>query len=601
MKKISTFMLLVSVLWYAAAASGNTAAIIVAAIVTLTAFPIWAYVVAKKTGRNPWKWTLLSILLPLIGPLILAVTARKDIAAVKHKEMTEGRKGFWENRFGKFGGLIPYVSVLLFMLALAGLSKIGLDLSFPASSASHHSDMSYDVINGNETANLANGGLWLRASSFDLFSNMEYGGRIYAINETSALNVYKYCDDSARNLCELKGFIYYINQSDNDSIYRIDTSKAVKGEKLTEDSVLHFCIAEKIYYINKKDNNSIYCIDWDGKNKKKLSGNSASGLFQDYGNLYYINTEDNHINRMTIDGKNNEKFIDDRAGQIFTHNCRIYYINLDDCNRIYSVSNDGTGRRKESDYSADCLCFDAFSFYFANKDDQGRIYMLEGQIAEKLSDYTNCTNINALFGSVMFMSNGRQKFINTSNVISPVEYFPGISSMYDDSQAVLPSPPQLPAPPALIQQEGGTNIPPLPSINPEIIPSDIPAPDPDAFTRSNSPIVRGQTWPDYLPKDIPPIPANIVWIWGDPDIVRIQFKDLSLQGLLNYLKLMKDNGFSLEYIIYVQPGEILSEDDQKKLVKQGKFDAVRMKKDKYNFYIEYGANEGTYDLNVKDF
>jgi len=298
-------MLLVGIFWYVAATSGNTAAIIAASIVTLTAFPAWgAFVVAKKTGRDPWKWALISILLPLVGPLILAVSARIDIAAVRYKERKGRRqKRFWESRFGKFGELIPYVAVLLIVLILAGLAKTGAGIPFFSASASRQSDMSYGVINGNETANLVNGGLWLQTNLFILFSNMEDGGKIYAVNDMSGLNVYRYCDDSARNLCELKGFIYYINEPDNDRIYRIDTSKPVKGEKLTDDPVSQFCVADRIYYINNDDKNRIYRIDWDGKNKKKLCNDSALSLFQDNGNLYYISKDDNYIKRMTADGK----------------------------------------------------------------------------------------------------------------------------------------------------------------------------------------------------------------------------------------------------------------------------------------------------------
>ncbi|MEL7654799.1 MAG: hypothetical protein AAGU75_02695 [Bacillota bacterium] len=279
MKKISTFMLLVSILWYAAATSGNFTAFIAAIIVTLAAFPIWAFVVAGKIGRNPWKWALLCILLPLIGPLVLAVTAREDITAAQRKEIEEGKKGFWESRFSKFGELIPYVLVFLIVLVLAGLPKLG----------------------------------------------------------------------------------------------------------------------------------------WEGK----------------------------------------------------------------------------------------------------------------------------------------------QKFINTSNVSTPVEYFP----------------------------------------------SSLSTPDPGAFERdkSNIPFSGEQAWPDYLPKDIPPIPADIDLVWADSITARIFFRNLAPDDFSDYLREMENNGFSLEYVIYTQPGVTLSEDDLKRLSREGKFDAVRIKKDKYNFYIEYGANEGTYDLNVKDF
>jgi hypothetical protein len=352
MKKISTSVLLVGIFWYIAATSGNTAVIIAAFIVTLTAFPAWAFVVAKKTGRDPWKWALISILLPLIGPLILAVSARNDIAAVRYKERAEGKKGFWESRFGKFGELIPYVAVLLIVLILAGLAKTGVGIPFFSASASRQPDMSYDVINGNETANLVNGGLYGVGSQADIPSSP--------------------------------------------------------------------------------------------------------------------------------------------------------------------------------------------------------------QSAELPSQPTP----------------------------------PQVTEL----------PPQLTELPSQPQQSTDVNIPPPPSIDISMIQSALPAPDPGAFDRSNSifPIAE-KAWPDYLPEDIPPIPANIVWLWADPDIVRIQFEGLSLQGLFGYLNLLKENGFDLEYVFYKNPGEILSEDELKELVKQGKFDAVRIKKGKYNFYIEYGMNGGTYDLNVKDF
>jgi hypothetical protein len=57
----------------------------------------------------------------------------------------------------------------------------------------------------------------------------------------------------------------------------------------------------------------------------------------------------------------------------------------------------------------------------------------------------------------------------------------------------------------------------------------------------------------------------------------------------------------LEYIIYQQPGQILTYADKNRLAAEGKFDAVRITKGKYNFFIEYDANGGTYDLNSRDF
>lgn len=482
MKKISTLILIVGVLWYAATSSGNSYAIIVAVAVTVTALPVWAYVVAKKTGQNPVKWLLLSILLPLIAPLALAIIARRDILAATQREKAEGKKGFWEKKFGKFGELIPYGAALLLAFGVFGLTRL------PAlQGLSSAADMSYDVINGNETANLVNGGLWLRTNSFELFANQQDGGKIYAVNNPPSRNVYKYADDAAANLCELNGYIYYINRSDHDRIYRMDTSKGEAAEKVTDDAAEQFCIADRIYYINKNDNNRIYRVNPDGKEKKKLSQIKASDLFQNYQSLFYINTDDNCIYQMTVDGKNSKKLLGDRAGQMFIWSNRIYYIALNDGNRVYSVTPEGKGRRKECDYGAGCMNCDG-SLIFANTEDDGRVYMLNFMSGElmKLSDDTGCTNINVVFGSgVMYLTNGEQKFVNFYNEVLPVEYFPGESGTYGDAQDLLPTPMPVESQAAAAYAEPGNAG--LSS----------PFSQSDAFARdgSGTPFMENQTWP----------------------------------------------------------------------------------------------------------
>lgn len=146
------------------------------------------------------------------------------------------------------------------------------------------------------------------------------------------------------------GFIYYINRSDHDRIYRIDTSKGKDDERITEDSVVQFVVSDRIYYINKSDGGSIYSVGRDGKGNKKLGGGPASCLFQNDGKLIYINSGDNHLYEMTAGGGDVKKLTGDRAGQAFIYSNRIYYIAPDDGNIVCSVMPDGTGRRLESNY-----------------------------------------------------------------------------------------------------------------------------------------------------------------------------------------------------------------------------------------------------------
>lgn len=106
-------------------------------------------------------------------------------------------------------------------------------------------------------------------------------------------------------------------------------------------------------------------------------------------------------------------------------------------------------------------------------------------------------------------------------------------------------------------------------------------------------------WPDYIPDDIPPIPADITLVRADDNLVRIFFSNLPKEDFEAYLQLLKQNGFNLEYIVYEQPG--IQVGNAEELVREGKYDAVRITKGKYSMNIEYWNNEGTYDLDPKGF
>lgn len=102
------------------------------------------------------------------------------------------------------------------------------------------------------------------------------------------------------------------------------------------------------------------------------------------------------------------------------------------------------------------------------------------------------------------------------------------------------------------------------------------------------------SWPDYLPEDIPPIPASITMVMEDANQIRIFFSDLPEDEFKSYLLSLQQQGFSLEYIVYEQAG--MPEGKADEMIDQGKFDAVRITKGTYSMNIEYGDGQGTLDI-----
>jgi hypothetical protein len=101
-------------------------------------------------------------------------------------------------------------------------------------------------------------------------------------------------------------------------------------------------------------------------------------------------------------------------------------------------------------------------------------------------------------------------------------------------------------------------------------------------------------WPDYLPDDIPPIPADINTVIAGQDRIRIFFDGLPENEFNAYLQLLQKNGFSLQFIVYEEP--YMSEGEAEAKLKQGNYDSVRITKGDYNMRIEYGNGQGTFDI-----
>ncbi len=90
-------------------------------------------------------------------------------------------------------------------------------------------------------------------------------------------------------------------------------------------------------------------------------------------------------------------------------------------------------------------------------------------------------------------------------------------------------------------------------------------------------IKRGDaaTWPAYLPADIPPLEGSIRLVMEGGDRVRIFYEDMTKEQVDQYLQLLQQQGFHLQYQVYVQEG---FPDNSAERMKKGDYDAVDITK-----------------------
>lgn len=108
---------------------------------------------------------------------------------------------------------------------------------------------------------------------------------------------------------------------------------------------------------------------------------------------------------------------------------------------------------------------------------------------------------------------------------------------------------------------------------------------------------QSDTWPDYIPADIPPLPDNIRKVMGESTHIRIFYHELSQGQIDEYLQLLQENGFQLQYVVY-QDERYPDEKAAQKRIEEGDFDAVHITKDDYELQITYGGGETVMDISA---
>jgi hypothetical protein len=112
---------------------------------------------------------------------------------------------------------------------------------------------------------------------------------------------------------------------------------------------------------------------------------------------------------------------------------------------------------------------------------------------------------------------------------------------------------------------------------------------------------RGEAavWPDYIPEDIPVLEGKIRKVMVAPEShIRIFYEGLSKDQIDQYLRLLEQKGFHLEYQVYIQEG---FPDNSEERMKKGDYDAVDITKGDYHMNLGYGEGNISYDIYTSGF
>ncbi|MBN1320497.1 MAG: hypothetical protein JXA87_06620 [Thermoleophilia bacterium] len=106
---------------------------------------------------------------------------------------------------------------------------------------------------------------------------------------------------------------------------------------------------------------------------------------------------------------------------------------------------------------------------------------------------------------------------------------------------------------------------------------------------------QSDSWPDYIPDDIPALPDNIRKVMEGADRISIRYHQLSQERIDEYLELLGENGFHLEFVVY-QDERYPDEEAAKRRIEEGDFDAVHITKGDYRLKITCGGGYTVLDI-----
>jgi hypothetical protein len=126
-------------------------------------------------------------------------------------------------------------------------------------------------------------------------------------------NVKKLNQEASKNLISDGEWVYYLNEDDDDTLYRIRSDGTQRVQITTDTIRCYNVLNEWIYYSNHDDNDSLYRIKSDGTERTKICEGKTSHIYV-YGDwIYYLNEVNQYrfqFYKLSLDGTINEPIAD---------------------------------------------------------------------------------------------------------------------------------------------------------------------------------------------------------------------------------------------------------------------------------------------------
>lgn len=203
----------------------------------------------------------------------------------------------------------------------------------------------YNDYEGNSPSNIVNNGLAASEDGNIFYTKFDSGFKIYKYDIKSG-NEKAIYPVNAKYLNVFSGYIYFIDGS-NGNIKRITVSGT--DELLLKDSICSHLYVTKdwIYYIDNKENNTIYRMSMYDFASEKLAEENAASIMVNDDFLYFINYLDNNsIYRLNLSTKEVSAVLRQHTIFYTIKNNKIYYTNTSDESYIYSMNLDGSESKR---------------------------------------------------------------------------------------------------------------------------------------------------------------------------------------------------------------------------------------------------------------
>lgn len=253
---------------------------------------------------------------------------------------------------------------------------------------------------GNMAGNITNNGMAAIDSSkkFIYYVNTTDGNKIYK-KSVDGLDDYPINDENSKSISIVGNWIYYINGKDSNKIYKVKLDGTGRQKVIDDMASYVTVIGNNIYYINQSDGGKVYVYNSAGK---KILSNSAAKFLSVYGNsVFYSNVfAGNKLYKVTYSGSGANatvgqptKLNDIPANYIVaTNDSTVYYTSTDGklykcvgtnnipisvITNIPSSKSGTTTMNSVSDKMTDICVDKGENVYYKSYADPGRIYKLD--------------------------------------------------------------------------------------------------------------------------------------------------------------------------------------------------------------------------------